>query len=216
MDRIEKFQSKYIAQANEGISDVGMMLGGAAVMIGTLKILWHITKKKNNSEKAKSQRAYFELHEIPLEQRNAYGKKIVSDVKANFENAMKQVIANKKKSGLDKVEEAVIDEIQSYINDNSEIGNSKADFDRNNVKIKYDITPQKADYGAYSYLMSASYSGNGFIPEDNLYEIPMYAIRPIVVKIVNALREQYAEEIRCKLVEIKIDAELASVTISEP
>ena len=46
MDRIENFQRQYITPANEAISDVGMMLGGAAVMIGTLKILWHLSKKK--------------------------------------------------------------------------------------------------------------------------------------------------------------------------
>ena len=210
MDRIENFQKQYITPANEAISDVGMILGGAAVMIGTLKILWHLSKKKNSTAKARSQNSYFETHEIPLEQRSAYAKKILNDVKSNFESALRQVIANKKKSGLDKVEAEIIDKIREYVTD----GNRDISVKPSDVNIVYSLTDD--NHGTYDMLINAEYKGNGFIPEDNVFEIAQYAFRPIVKKIVDALTKQYSEEIQCKFVEIHMDSELAGVTITAP
>ena len=47
MDRFENFQRQYITPANEAISDVGMMLGRRCCNDqAPLKILWHLSKKK--------------------------------------------------------------------------------------------------------------------------------------------------------------------------
>lgn len=210
MDRFETFQVEHICPANEAISDVAMMLGGAAFMIGSLKVIFHISKKRNSDVKAKSQNAYFEAHEIPLEQRKTYGKKIVSDVRSNFESAMKQIVANKKKSGLNKVEASIVEKIKEYVTD----GSRDVQVDAYNVKFTYNFSCDRS--GSYDALIDATYKGNGFIPEDNVYEIAQYAFRPIVSKVVQSLSKEYSEEIQCKLVEIKLDNELASVVIAEP
>lgn len=210
MDRFENFQNEYLYPANEGISDGLMMAGGLAVMIGTLKVLFHASKKINSSAKAKSQRAYFEAHQIPLEQQRGYARKITNDVKSNFESALRQVLANKKKSGLDKIETEIINKIRNYVTD----GNRDIQVKDSDVEIMYSFTDD--NHGNYDMLINAEYKGNGFIPEDNVFEIAQYVFRPIVTKILDALTKQYAEEIQCKLVEIKMDSELCYVTIKEP
>ena len=120
------------------------------------------------------------------------------------------MIANKKKSGLDKVETEIVDKIREYVTD----GNRNISVTPSDVSIVYSLTDD--NHGTYDMLINAEYKGNGFIPEDNVFEIAQYAFRPIVKKIVDALAKQYSEEIQCKFVEIHMDSELAGVTITAP
>lgn len=206
MDRIEAFYLEEIAPAQED-AVLGAVLAALTFVVGAEVIYMKAMSKKNAEKKATTQRAYFEAHEIPVDQRASYPSKVEKMAREDFESALKQVISNPKKSGLDKVKARIINEIKEYIDDGGE-----AQFEPNKVDINVTTRYNDNEYE----IIDTNYKGKGFIPADNVWEIGQIAIRPLIVTIIENIRKKYAEEIKCGFLRIDIDSDYATLVIYAP
>ena len=205
MDRFENFYYNELIPASEGIVE-GALAAAFTFTIGGIAIYMKAMSKKNAAKVTSTQKAYFDAHEIPENERATYASKVEKMARADFESALRQVVANPTKSGLDKVKAKILAEIKDYIDEDDLNA-----FDPSKVKI--DVTTRYSD--EYE-VINANYNGKGFIPADNVWEIAQQAIRPIITTICDNISKKYAEEIKCGFLRIDRDSQYATVDIYAP
>ena len=116
MDRFEKFYYSEVRPASEGIVE-GALAAAFTFTIGGIVIYMKAMSKKNAAKVASTRNAYFDAHDIPENERAAYASKVEKMARSDFESALRQVVANPKKSGLDKVKAQILTEIKKYIDE---------------------------------------------------------------------------------------------------
>lgn len=205
MDRFEKFYYSEVRPASEGIVE-GALAAAFTFTIGGIVIYMKAMSKKNAAKVASTRNAYFDAHDIPENERATYASKVEKLARADFESALRQVVSNPKKSGLDKVKAQILAEIKDYIDDEEPNVFEPA-------KVSIDVTTR---YSTEYEVIDANYNGKGFIPADNVWEIAQQAMRPIVMTICDNISKKYAEEIKCGFLRIDRDSQYATVDIYAP
>lgn len=205
MDRFESFQNEYLYPANESAA-AAAIAGIVAVMVPTL-IISKIAKRKADQKVATTQNAYFEAHEIPEQNRANYSKQMKEALYNDAVKLLKGITdSSKGKSIRNEITKKVADYIKDYIED-SDRGDT---FEPNKLTINFGIYENDADG---IDICEPRYSGKGFVPDDNIWEIASYASRPAVIDICNKLKELYAEEIKCGFCSIRVDSEYGTLYI---
>lgn len=207
MDRISDFAKYYGCEpATEAIVEAALAAVLAAEIIA-IGVCFKHSAKKNAEQKAANQKAYFDLHQIPESDRANYANKVRESAYQDLVKLANGALhSSKSKKALDDIRGKIAKEVADYVNDEGE----KNDFEPNRLEIKFGlISHEKGEYE----LVEVDYRGKGFIPADNVWEIGCYAIKPVADRIYNALHEKYAEEIRCKFIEISHDTEYGTISI---
>ena len=205
MDRFEKFYYSEVRPASEGIVE-GALAAAFTFTIGGIVIYMKAMSKKNAAKVASTRNAYFDAHDIPENERATYASKVEKMARSDFESALRQVVANPKKSGLDKVKAQILTEVKKYIDEEDPDVFEPA-------KVAIDVTTR---YSTEYEVIDANYNGKGFIPADNVWEIAQQAMRPIVMTICDNISKKYAEEIKCGFLRIDRDSQYATVDIYAP
>ena len=205
MDRFEKFYYSEVRPASEGIVE-GALAAAFTFTIGGIVIYMKAMSKKNAAKVASTRNAYFDAHDIPENERATYASKVEKMARSDFESALRQVVTNPKKSGLDKVKAQILTDIKKYIDEEDPDVFEPA-------KVTIDVT---ARYSTEYEVINANYNGKGFIPADNVWEIAQQAMRPIVMTICDNISKKYAEEIKCGFLRIDRDSQYATVDIYAP
>jgi len=206
MDRIGDFAKYYGCEpATEGMVEAVLfsVLAAEVVAIG---VGMKMSAKKKAKEKAATQKAYFDLHEIPENDRAGYEKKVRESVYQDLVKLVNGTLNNSKsKKALDEIREKIAKQIGDYINDGDQ-----DIFEKDKLDIKFGLISHSD--GEYD-LIDVNYHGKGFIPADNVWEIGMYAMKPVADKIVSTLREKYSEEIKCKFIQIDHDSDYGTIML---